>query len=102
VNVQNGYVIILLPIYQVNNPNILCTSYKCILFFDFYLSPIVDCFDSLLVSWTVSISPDSELVNTMLDLAIGTLSDGENPIIHSDRGGHYGDRAGWNGSKSQG
>lgn len=53
-----------------------------------YLSPIVDCFDGLLVSWTVSTRPDAELVNTMLDLATGTL-DGKHPIIHSDRGCHY-------------
>ena len=54
-----------------------------------YLSPIVDCFDGMLVSWTVSTRPDAEMVNTMLDLAIDTLTDGKFPIIHSDRGGHY-------------
>ncbi len=54
-----------------------------------YLSPVVDCFDGMLVSWTVSTRPDAELVNTMLDMATGTLNDGECPIIHSDRGCHY-------------
>lgn len=54
-----------------------------------YLSPIVDCFDGKLVSWTISTRPDAELVNTMLDLATGTLGNEEKPIIHSDRGGHY-------------
>ena len=54
-----------------------------------YLSPIIDCFDGLPVSWTIGTSPDAELVNTMLDNAIGTLKDGEHPIIHSDRGAHY-------------
>ena len=54
-----------------------------------YLSPIVDCFDGLLVSWTMSTRPDAELVNTMLDMATRTLSDNEKPIVHSDRGGHY-------------
>ena len=54
-----------------------------------YLSPIVDCFDGLLVSWTVSTRPDADMVNTMLDLATGTLIDGDCPVIHSDRGGHY-------------
>lgn len=54
-----------------------------------YLSPIVDCFDGKLVSWTMSTRPDAELVNTMLDIATETLGDGDKPIIHSDRGGHY-------------
>jgi transposase InsO family protein/transposase-like protein len=54
-----------------------------------YLSPVVDCFDGMLVSWAVSTRPDAELVNTMLDMATGTLNDGECPIIHSDRGCHY-------------
>ena len=54
-----------------------------------YLSPIIDCFDGLAVSWTIGTSPDAELVNTMLDDAISFLSDGEHPIVHSDRGWHY-------------
>lgn len=54
-----------------------------------YLSPIIDCFDGLPVSWTIGTSPDAELVNTMLDNAIGTLHENEHPIIHSDRGSHY-------------
>lgn len=32
-----------------------------------YLSPIVDCFDGLAVSWSIGTSPDAELVNSMLD-----------------------------------
>ena len=54
-----------------------------------YLSPIVDCFDSLLVNWNISTSPDALLVNSMLDNAAKLLSVGEKPIIHSDRGVHY-------------
>ncbi|MEE3399962.1 MAG: IS3 family transposase [Eubacterium sp.] len=54
-----------------------------------YLSPIIDCFDGLPVSWTIGISPNAELVNTMLDCAIDTLKDDEHPIVHSDRGCHY-------------
>ena len=54
-----------------------------------YLSPIIDCFDGLPVSWTIGTSPDAELVNTMLDNAIETLSESEHPIVHSDRGSHY-------------
>lgn len=54
-----------------------------------YLSPIIDCFDGMVVSWTIGTSPDAELVNTMLDEAICNLTDGERPIVHSDRGSHY-------------
>lgn len=54
-----------------------------------YLSPIIDCFDGLAVTWTIGVSPSSELVNSMLDAAIAELSSNERPIIHSDRGGHY-------------
>lgn len=35
-----------------------------------YLSPIIDCFDGLPVSWSIGTSPDAALVNTMLDMAI--------------------------------
>ena len=54
-----------------------------------YLSPVVDCFDGLLASWSIGTSPDAELVYSMLDSAISTLRPGEQPIIHSDRGAHY-------------
>lgn len=54
-----------------------------------YLSPIIDCFDGLPVTWTIGTSPNAELVNTMLDNAIAQLDDGEKPIVHSDRGCHY-------------
>ncbi len=55
-----------------------------------YLSPMIDCFDGLVVSWTIGTRPDSNLVNTMLESAIETVTDIENrPVIHSDRGAHY-------------
>ncbi|MDQ9172320.1 IS3 family transposase [Oxalobacteraceae bacterium R-40] len=55
-----------------------------------YLSPMIDCFDGMVVSWSISMSPDAELVNTMLDAAIATVSENDKkPIVHSDRGGHY-------------
>ena len=54
-----------------------------------YLSPIIDCFDGLAVSWTIGTSPNAELVNDMLDGAISVLHDDEKPIVHSDRGCHY-------------
>lgn len=54
-----------------------------------YLSPIIDCFDGLPISWTIGTAPDANLVNTMLDEAISILRSDEKPIIHSDRGSHY-------------
>ncbi len=54
-----------------------------------YLSPILDCFDGMVVSWSIGVSPNAELVNVMLDEAISCLGDNEHPIIHSDRGCHY-------------
>jgi transposase InsO family protein/transposase-like protein len=54
-----------------------------------YLSPIIDCFDGMPVSWTIGTAPDANLVNTMLDEAISILDADEKPILHSDRGCHY-------------
>ncbi len=54
-----------------------------------YLSPVIDCFDGMAVSWSISTSPNAELANSMLDAAVAQLGDGEHPIIHSDRGCHY-------------
>ncbi|MGF6540548.1 IS3 family transposase [Paraburkholderia youngii] len=55
-----------------------------------YLSPLIDCFDGLVVSWSIGTRPDAELVNTMLDAAIETVANGdERPVVHSDRGAHY-------------
>jgi transposase InsO family protein len=55
-----------------------------------YLSPMIDCFDGMVVSWSIGTRPNAELVNTMLDAAIDKIADsGERPLVHSDRGGHY-------------
>ena len=54
-----------------------------------YLSPIIDCFDGLVVSWSIGTSPSADLVNGMLDEAISLLGENEHPIVHSDRGAHY-------------
>ena len=35
-----------------------------------YLSPMIDCFDGAVVSWSIGTRPNPELVNTMLDAAI--------------------------------
>jgi len=54
-----------------------------------YLSPIIDCFDGMAVSWTIGTRPNAKLVNTMLDNAVASLSENDHPIIHSDRGFQY-------------
>lgn len=54
-----------------------------------YLSPIIDCYDGMVVSWKIGRTPDSILVNKMLDEAINTLKPSEHPLIHTDRGCHY-------------
>ena len=53
-------------------------GYKC------WLSPVVDCFDGMVVSWTLSRSPNADMANRMLLDAVATLRDGDHPIIHSD------------------
>ena len=53
-------------------------GYKC------WLSPVVDCFDGMVVSWTLSRSPNADMANRMLLDAVATLRDGEHPIIHFD------------------
>ena len=51
---------------------------------------MIDCFDGLVVSWTICTRPDADLVNTMLDAAIETVAnDNDRPVVHCDRGGHY-------------
>ncbi len=55
-----------------------------------YLSPMIDCFDGMVVSWSIGRSPDAELVNGMLDAAIETVTnDTDKQIVHSYQGGHY-------------
>ena len=54
-----------------------------------YLSPIVDCFDGMPLSWSISTSPDAEMANSSLLGACGWLGEGDHPKIHSDRGCHY-------------
>ena len=51
---------------------------------------MIDCFDGQVVSWSIGTRPDAQLVNTMLDAAIDTVTGSEKkPVVHSDRGAHY-------------
>lgn len=59
-----------------------------------YLSPIVDCFDGMPLSWSISTSPDAEMANSSLLGACKRLGEGDHPKIHSDLGCHY-RRPGW-------
>jgi len=54
-----------------------------------YLSPVIDCFDGIIVHWSIGTHPTAKLVNSMIDGAISKLKPGETPIIHSDMGCHY-------------
>ena len=54
-----------------------------------YLSALADCFDDMLPGWRISKTPDSVLVNTMLEQSISRFPTGEPPIIHNDRGCNY-------------
>lgn len=54
-----------------------------------YLSQILDCFDGRVPCWKIGTTPDASLVNSMLDQTISGLEDGEQPLVHSDRGCHY-------------
>ena len=54
-----------------------------------YLSPMIDCFDGMAVSWAIGTSPDSKLVGRMLEDAVSKLGKNDHPIVHSDRGNHY-------------
>ena len=53
------------------------------------ISPIIDCYDGMSVSWAIGIGPTAELASTMLRQAVATLKPGDKPIIHSDRDGRY-------------
>lgn len=54
-----------------------------------YLSPVIDCYDGLVVSWRIGRRPNAALANGSLEDACGTLAPGQRPICHSDRGCHY-------------
>ena len=54
-----------------------------------YLSPILDVYNSEIISYTLSYHPTIELTNTMLEKALGKTKDKNNLIIHSDQGFHY-------------
>ncbi|WP_151409469.1 IS3 family transposase [Anaerococcus sp. Marseille-P9784] len=54
-----------------------------------YLSPILDVYNSEIISYTLSHHPTIKLTNSMLDKAIKGISTKDNLVIHSDQGFHY-------------
>ena len=54
-----------------------------------YLSPMIDCFDGYVKSWTIELSPNVSLVNIMLKDTIAKLHENEKLLIHCGRGAHY-------------
>ncbi len=54
-----------------------------------YLSPILDLYNSEIVSYSISKSPTVEFTNSSLNKALDRLSKKHNLLIHSDQGFHY-------------
>lgn len=54
-----------------------------------YLSAMIDCFDGMVIGWTISPRSNADQVNTMLNGLIAELLDGCYPTVHSARGCHY-------------
>ncbi|PSK81880.1 integrase-like protein [Murinocardiopsis flavida] len=51
-----------------------------------YLSPVMDLFDRQIIAYTAGLSPSLELTNASLRAALGTLTPGQMPLVHSDQG----------------
>lgn len=54
-----------------------------------YLSPVLDCFDGMPVSWSIGPSADAALANSSLLEAVAQRRPGARTVVHSDRGSHY-------------
>lgn len=54
-----------------------------------YLSPILDMFNSEIVSYVISTSPKLSQVTTMIDMAFEKIPDDSGLIFHSDQGWQY-------------
>lgn len=54
-----------------------------------YLSPILDLFNSEVISYTIKFRPSFDLVGEMLDQALEILNPEDELVLHSDQGWHY-------------
>ena len=58
-------------------------GYKC------YLSPVVDCYDGMSASWSLSPHPDSALRSSSLRSYLDSLPPGPGSAVYTDGGGPY-------------
>lgn len=54
-----------------------------------YLSPVIDLYDSGVVSYSMSTSPNTTLTNESLTRACQGLRPGQTPLVHTDQGFQY-------------
>ena len=54
-----------------------------------YLSPVIDLFDTSVVSYSMSTSPNTALTNKSLTNACQGLRPGQKPLVHTDQGFQY-------------
>lgn len=54
-----------------------------------YLSPVLDLYSGDIVTYTLSESPNLEMVTTMLKQAFAMIPDNTGLLLHSDQGWHY-------------
>lgn len=54
-----------------------------------YLSPILDLYNSEIISYNLGFSPTVEFTNKSLELALKKLPENHNLIVHTDQGFHY-------------
>jgi len=54
-----------------------------------YLSPILDMFNGEIIAYSISKSPNMQMINEMLDRAFNKVQDTKGLIFHSDQGWQY-------------
>ena len=54
-----------------------------------YLSPVLDLYNSEVIAYSISLSPNMKMIHEMLDKAFMTIPDDTELVFHSDQGWHY-------------
>lgn len=54
-----------------------------------YLSPVLDLFNGEIIEYNIEKRPIYPLVSKILEQAFTRLSEGDAPVLHSDKGWHY-------------
>ncbi|MCM3178773.1 IS3 family transposase, partial [Cytobacillus horneckiae] len=78
--------------FQANKPNqkwVTDVTEFSLFGYKLYLSPILDLFNSEVISYTVMYRSSFDLVGDMLEQALKVLNPGDKLILHSDQGWHY-------------